>query len=621
MPSSERTDVTLRDTSTEPPRPRTTPTRPGEINGSAAPCALDALSAASGRYTDEFDGRRGPRRASGVLLAFLTALLVGGALALVEKLEYRYAATFQMTPEPSPLERAHYRKELLHFAWTQQSGNEPRPPTTVPWTVDSPRESQLRLTITVSDRSQGLPRVKALSRGFLSAVDKITQKTRSTPTEGERVLATYGSDLEQSLDEAQIQLDAALAKLPQDDPLKQRAGIRAQWEDLRTAFVDIRRQASASSADYERLIVDPEPKQGLVSAEMRQAALHADLTLQQDLKELAVAITEVKAHTLTVWRRTQSPGEKLAQAVRTLDDALHSVHAGSATQDTAGTLGPIRASLTDYAQRLESFRTDWSNSFADLRELEVDPYTGNVLDRHQQIRRSLSDFLFGAARTLSEMRAAVSALNESSSDQARDHVLRSTLVRAFQRVQNAHHQFEFAAGEVHSPDHFRLDAALKSARGLRRRTQSRMSHIEKALQVEALERSRKRRMDETQAAKELVERVRRTADETIDTLIDLQDELNLHADLSEGFVGAMLKVELAAGRLQLTQGYLNQTKSTLRDLRAKRLAPANPTKIEVVGYDELGSVIDWRGRAQTGGIGAALTLITVLFGQWWVSRR
>ena len=583
--------------------------------------AIDALSAASTRYADGHNGRHRTRRTSGILLALGASVLVGGALTLAGRLDYRCAATLEMTPPPGDAVRAHYGKELLHFAW-QHSHSRPNGELgATPWQVDTPDAAQLRLTIVAPDKTRGVERVRSLAQQFLAIIDTLAQQARSTPTEGERVLATYGSELGQRLDEAQVQLDAALAKLPQDDPLKQRASIRAKWEDLRSAFVEVRERAAASAADYHRLAEAGAPTRGVVSSEMRRAALQKDLTLQQDLKELAVAITEVKAHTLTVWRQAQSPTEKLSQTVRAFDEALQSVHAGSATPATAATLGPIRASLLDYAEKLEAFRTAWSSSFADLRELEVDPYTANVLDRYQRIRRALSDFLFASARTLSQMRAAVGALNESPSDQARDHVLRSTLVRAFQKVQNAHHQFEFVASEVQSPDHFRLDAALKSARGLRRRTRARIAKIEKHLQTEALERSRKQRINETQAAKELVERVRLAADETMDSLIDLQDQLNIRADLSEAFVSAMLKVELAAGRLQLTQGYLNQTKSTLRDLRAKRLTPDHPTRIELVSCEVLGSAVDWQQRAQTGGIGAALTLLTVLFGQWWVSRR
>lgn len=619
--SSGPNDVGLRTrpTSSSFSEPRHTTT--AGVNGHGSRGAIDALSAASGRYAAGRNQPDRPRRASGRLLALAAAIVVGGALTLVGRLDYRCAATFQMTPIPGERVRAHYRKELLHFAWQQFSKEGHHHLAAAPWLVDSPQESQLRLIITAPDQIRGTKQIESLAQGFLSVVARLAQQARSTPTEGERVLESYGSELEHSLDEAQVQLDAALEKLPQDDPLKQRATIRAKWNELRSAFAEAKKRAAESSSDYERLRTEPTPEHGVVSSEMRRSALQEDLTLQQDLKELTVAISEVKAYSLTVWRKTQSPVDKLTQAVRAFEEVLQSVHVDGAASETRARLGPIRGALTDYGEQLETFRNEWSDHFADLREQEIDPYTAGVLDRHQRIRRTLSDFLFAASRSLSQMRTAVSTLNETSSDQARDHVLRSTLVRAFQRVQNAHHRFEFSASEVQSADHFRLDSAMKSARGLRRRTQGRIAKIEKTLQAEAREQARKRRIEETRTAKELAERVRAAADETIDSLINLQDELNKRADLSEEFRGAMLKVELAAGRLQLTQGYLNQTKSTLRDLRAKRLTPSNPTKIELVRCGVLGSAVDWHQRAQTGGIGAVLTLLTVLLGQWWVSRR
>jgi len=591
----------------------------GGGNGSGH--TLDALTAATSRYATRPDRPRSPRRVSGFLLAVVAAILVGAAIALAARLEYRCAATFEIHPAPSDAVRAHYRKELLHYAWREFAAADEEARTAPAWLVESPSEAQLRLSLTTTDRTAGLERVKTLAHGFTTVMAELAEKARATPTEGERLLEAYGDELDQSLDDAQRQLDAALAKLPSDDPNDRRQALRTQWSELRAAFSTAREQVNETSAQYRRLVSEGEPTHALVSVETRDAAFQADKSLQQDLAELTVALTEVKSLTLTVWQHATTPMQRLVDATGALGQAITAAAPETLPPATRAQLAPVQTALNDYLDRLNTFREAWAADFADLRETPTDAYTAAVLDRHRSIARALGDFLFASARALSQLRAAVNNLNEGRSDLARDHVLRSTLVREFHKVQNAHHRFEFAAGDVQSMEYFRLDSALKSARGLRRRTKARMDQIDLELQTEAIESARRQRVAETQAAKRLMEKVRDTADETIDSLVDLQEDLNLSADLSEEFQRAMLKVEVATSRFRLTQSYLDQTRSRLRDLQAKRLKPEHPSRIELQRCEVLGSAVDWTQRIRTGGVGAALTLLTVLLGQWWVSRR
>jgi len=580
---------------------------------------LSDLSEASAEYGKARGAARPPRRLSGMLLAAFAALLVGGVVASVGRIDYRCAADLKLTPTPSPSRRAHYRKELLNYTWQALS---PKAPDDAPpeWFVASPSTSELRLCVQTPDRERGVDRVRALATGFVETVKALEAERRATPTETERLLASYGQQLEQGLEKLQAKLDDALATLPGDDPHRQRHRLRAQWNELRKSFSFARRRVAESSEDYKRLLAEPEPTHGVVTTEARRARLEADDALQQDLSELTVVLTEVKTHTLAVWQRADPPLAALVDGTAALADALPQAES-DASPATMARVAPIADGLADYRQRLTAFRDGWTTAFTELREQSVDPYTAGVLDRYGDVRRLLGDFLFGSSRSLSRMRRAVHALSESRSDLARDYVLSAKLVRAFHRIQNAHHKFEFVAQDVQSTDHFRLDAALQSARGLQRRTRARIDAIERALQGEALTAARKQRLAERRAAKELMERVRTTADETVDNLVDLQQKLNLSADLSEEFQRAMLEVEVAASRLQSTQSYLDKTNNRLRDLRTRRLTPENPTAVTLHQCHVVGSVIDWGERTRTGVVGAALTLVTVLLGQWWAGRR
>lgn len=601
--------------------PRTTAGMPKDGgNGRNAPDPLSALSEASTEYGRARRQAGPPRRFSGFLLAVLAALLVGSVVAMVGPIDYRCAADFTISPKPNESRLGYYRKELLNYAWhaLPPTASDTKP---LEWFVESPAQDELRLCIEAPDREAGVARLRELAGGFVKTVEKLDAQSRVTPTETEQLLSSYGNELEKSLDELQSKVDDAVATLPGDDPSNRRHELRAQWDDLRAAFSSARKRVTQSSHDYQRLLTEPEPTHGVVSTEARRQRLEADEGLQQDLAELAVALTEVKAHTLAVWQRADEPLQELVRNTNEFQKTLPDDADTTTTPATRARVAPIADALAAYQARLSGFRDAWTAAFAELREQDIDPYTAGVLDRYGEIRRSLGDFLFTSSKSLSTMRHAVNALNESQADLARDYVLTSKLVRAFHRIQNAHHKFEFVAQDIESTDDFRLDASLKSAQGLHRRTAAKISEIERQIQGEALAQARKRREADQLAAKELMERVRTTADKTVDSLVNLQEELNLSADQSEAFQQATLKVEVAASRLQLTQDYLNETNSRLRDLRAKRLTPADATKVTLQLCHVIGSAVDWRERTRTGGVGAALTLVTVLLGQWWVSKR
>jgi len=129
-----------------------------------------------------------------------------------------------------------------------------------------------------------------------------------------------------------------------------------------------------------------------------------------------------------------------------------------------------------YRQTLTKYTEVWTIEFTSLQRMEVDPASAELLDRYQRVRMLLSDFLFAASQRLSAVRAHLSVLGGQAGDNARHHVLQSNLTRAFQATQTAHHRFEFAAGGIDTPDNFRLDAALRSARGLRRRILEQIQH-------------------------------------------------------------------------------------------------------------------------------------------------
>jgi hypothetical protein len=562
--------------------------------------------------------RRGP---PSFLFAVAAAAAIGVALTFAGPFEYRCTATLRIGGEASAERCAAYRKELLDYLWERvgtlvDTGVAPRR-----WLVDSPAAGLLRICVNTSDRKAGVSYARSIADGYCNKMQALSARTRTTPTEAEGILAEYLTELQTRLSDAQSQVDAAIETLPQTDPSEHRDTLVSRWKTLRSNFAVARQQLAEVSAGLDRVRSEPEPTHGMVTREERASEMAADEALQQDLRELAVNLTELKAHLLGVWRQTGDPLGQLTSAVGELIDTTTQVDGGGPRFGKVSEIEALAASAQEFRAALTAFAEAWNSEFAALAQLEVDPLSGEGLDIHQHLRRRLNDYLFGVAKRLAAMRLQVQAIGADSSDTARHHVFLSNLMRAFQTVQAAHHRFEFAAGSIETPDNFRIDAALTSARGLRRRSQDRIHVIEERLQERAAERTRKRRLEDLTNAEQFIAMVRTATDKTVDDMVALQEELNLGAAQSEAFLRAVLRAEVATSRLELVRNDLGKTEDRLRELSARRTSAADAGDIEVVSYETSGRPVNLNERLRIGGIGAVLALVTVLFGQWWIARR
>jgi hypothetical protein len=233
----------------------------------------------------------------------------------------------------------------------------------------------------------------------------------------------------------------------------------------------------------------------------------------------------------------------------------------------------------------------------------------------------LNDFLFHSAKRLAALRTLVQETANGSIDNARYYVLQSDLTRGFQAVQTAHHRFEFAAGELEASDNFRLDAASRSARGLRRRSQKRIRLIDERLQADAAGRARQQRELELAETRRFMQDVRERVDKTVEELVSLQEELNLNTTQREEFLRAILQRDLIKSQSEQTKRDLLGIQEQVRQLTAKRTAGAEANRLELVSCEVIDGPINLQERCRTGGIGAVLTFLALALGQWWITRR
>jgi len=272
---------------------------------------------------------------------------------------------------------------------------------------------------------------------------------------------------------------------------------------------------------------DPQPEHVLVLGDARTIALAADIDLQQDLKELSVNLTELKLYMLEVWQDTSGLLEKLQTICEETCTTVSPDNNNGAEESATVILGNLDRATKLYKDRLETFSTTWTAEYTAIGRLAVDPFSAELLERHERLRAMLSEFLYHEGKQLSAMRASLQDMTRGDGDGARYHVLHSNLSRAFQRLQLAHHRFEFKAGTIDIAQNFHMDAALQASRGLRRRSQIRIRLIDGRLQEEARHRATKQRVLELADSESRLNKTHRYAKDTVLEMFGMQADLNL----------------------------------------------------------------------------------------------
>ena len=573
---------------------------------------------------NQFSAADLPRRFSVIpklILAILACLLVGVALVLAEPFQHQCGATFKIAGTNVQHRMEFYRKELLEHAWAELANHPDDRSGSARWQVDLPAPDQLRICLTTADQQRGIDRASVLARGFLSRLNTLTHEIRTTPTESENVLSAYVSELQTRLTDAQVQLEAAIKTLPADDPRGDRDAMLAKWENLRSDFSTARERLDRAAEESNRLLAESEPTHGIVTVEERREAFLADSGLQQDLKELGATLTELKRHMLEVWRRASEPLRQAELASAVYIEDLSRRGAGELPTEIRAIVDTLAKQTAEYREAMSTFAQAWSAEFSALSHREIDPESGDVLDGYQRSRSLLNDFLFNGGQRLSSLRAEVNALARKPTDHVLHHVLQSELTRGFQELQSAHHRFEFAAGSLETPENFRLDSAIRIARGLRRRTTDQMRTLEERLQSHAADRARNERMRAVASIEDVLRATRAASDKTVDELVALQDGLNQTASLSEAFVASVLRAELANSRLQITQEDLERTQGQLLEFAARRAATNTSADLTLVSCGVVQASVNLPERLHFGAVGAGVTFLAVLLGQLLLRQR
>ena len=276
---------------------------------------------------------------------------------------------------------------------------------------------------------------------------------------------------------------------------------------------------------------------------------------------------------------------------------------------------------TEFLEELVAFSADWHRDFLTIRELVIDAERDDLLTVYDRLRSSLRGFLFQAAGRLTEMNTGLKNIGDAPGNSARDHVRRSNLMRAYQRLDNTYHRFEFEAGRIDPRENFKLDAALRAARGLTRRSRRQAADVETQLETLALLRAQKKWAADFAQATQEVERLRSEADTVVARLIDIQSQLNLSSQLTESYVRKSLLAEAAQTHAQLTDRDLARTQAIAGELRSNRVAETEGAALKLVACRVVDGPVNLPSRLSFGLIAALATFVSTVAAQWWLARR
>lgn len=579
---------------------------------------LEALAAAtSARTASPPPVRKAPRPS--ILLSLVIGLAVAAGVTWAGGFDYLVTCRVSLTPHRFAGSAEDLRRELLTLCLESERGKTSGGDELRSCAVSMEPQS-LVLSSLVSDRAAGALGASAVVERFIDGVRERVRGRREEPGEAERVLAAQVEAFEKLLSRSDSAVKAAVAALPQDDPRVNRDALLSKWSGVQTEFDESRSELEQARLMLSQLESQAIPERAVVSDEARRRAIEAHDALQQDLSELGVNLSELRGHLLAARRKATQPMEKLQASC----DAL----VAACATETDGLLPSAREMLLDmrnsskrYIAQFEPFREVWQTRFEHIQRREIDPESAAMLDEYGEIRKSLSDFLFQAARSLSEARDVLSQLAAAQTDSAVFHQAHARVARAFHEMQTAHHRFEFSASEVEAANNFRLEAAFRAARGLHRRCRQRLDLIEKRLEVEAVEAAQIELEQKRKTASSSVERAREAADATVDELVALQSELNLTVAQAESFQAALTELEAARGGFRSTETAIAATVESLEELKSARLAEPEDPGVRLASCEVGERPENLRQRLQVGGISGGLALLLVLGCQWWVTRR
>lgn len=563
-------------------------------------------------YASTLRRRTAARPAASITISAVLAIGVGAVTALLHTGAYTCTAVLDLPKDGLGQATA------LRDAWAASIGRAPETSLVGNWRVACSAPGAVQLTAQSTSQAAGLAFVRQAAERFIEELRTQQSRQRESASGPEQLAQSQLERLRGQMEDAQKRVEQAAAELPANDPREERTQALTRWNELVAGFREQSRALAAAEDTLSQLEASGAPTHATASPEAREKAYVEDVALQQDLQELQVHLTQIKRLLLDAWQQSAAVLPALREAVDAARKQAAQDRSWLTESEHAGRLAEWTSQVEELDTELATFASAWEQDFVALREVAVDATRDDLLDAQQQLRELLRGYEFSTNKHLEGMRSAAAGFADQPQD-ARFHVLHADLTRATAAVEQGLSGFVDAAIGVDDRENFRLDAALHSARGLRRRTRAEMAVLEERLAEVALAEARVTYDKQLNLARAEVRAARERTNATIQDLVQTQEALNASGAVSEEFLRNMLAAETAAARMEGLRDEVDAHEQQLERLRHERTA-------DLLAIPKLGSCVAVacpdraRARITMGGWVAAAAFAATMLAQWWVTR-
>jgi len=547
----------------------------------------------------------------------LVAATVGVAGFLVGGFQYRASVDWVVTDAGAPTSVLNdLRRDLLDHTW--QTLRSP----TVEWRVDLDAAARaLRVTTTSPDLEQASTSITQLATTFMERIHKLVEHARTQPGPDELVLTEFRRRLADDLLALTGDVRRIESTVPDEDCQAVDAELRTRLATGHATYAQNRERVREAEVQLAAIHAAPLPQKAAVDPDAREQAIRTDVEVQQDLRALRVQLAETRYQLVAVCEAASSMLDVLTTSAKSLEDLCAGEQVRSTSVELRRPVERIGQSAADYSALLAGFAQAWNQEGDRLRALEDDPRQAKIIDLQATLYNLLSGFVFQSSVPLTSIRDHVRAVSTAPGTPAGRHELASSLVRGLHALQSAHHRFEFTAGDIKPSNNFRLDAALRSAKGLRHRSRGRLEQIEGRLSRDALANLRDERERRVAALSKEIDELRPTLDASVEALLATHEQADRHTPALQRFHESQAVTGVYDERIKNTQREIARIDTLLTDRAAKRMGVINPDHLRVVAHRISRWPVNLPAKLLQATLAFAAVLVFLVGLQMWLSPR
>ena len=505
-------------------------------------------------------------------------LSLGAGVAAIAAGGFTYQATARFQIQGNV---QHCRRELLDLLWQQEAAGNVTAQWHVPTTAT---DGVIEAHVTMLTADQARATITEIGDKFKARLTERADTGRADAGEATRLLDQFLAAVHNEADEARTVAQDADDAIADASPFHTRETLRAELATQVESVNLLRTGKGSVEARLTRIDTNPLRAEGWVSPAMRESAYAARADLNQDMEQLSFQLQLGRRLLEDVWQKASPRLDELIAASARLARIGLSDDARSATGRERQTLDDLLTRSGDYQRRLTAFAQEWTETFTGMRRHPVDPVAARLLITQSHLHDLLGDFLFASAKLVENMRDDVQRLTQQTHGAAHYHQLHSHVKTAFYRFESEHRQFELVSSNVLRRNNFRLDAGIKSASGLHRRTQQIIAAIDAQLQEEAIAQAVADRKAQRKVIVAELEEIRSGLDASIDTIIALQADFLLTIPQSDKYLESTLVARAARDRLTEIDTRIAQRQAMAQQLKTMRSVMPQLGTVESADY-------------------------------------